>query len=57
LYDINLFRFKLFCKIMKKLFVLAVSLFLFGIILSSCKTHEKCPAYSHVEKAKTERPS
>ena len=51
---------------MKKLFVITVIVFLFGVIFSSCKSHErcpayskhaKCPAYSNVEKAKSENPS
>jgi hypothetical protein len=45
------------CKIMKKLLVIAVAIFLLGIFVSSCKTHERCPAYSKVEKVKSERPS
>ena len=42
---------------MKKLFVIAFAVFLLGIILSSCKTHEKCPAYGKIEKTKSDRPS
>jgi len=42
---------------MKKLLVIVVAVFLLGILISSCKTHERCPAYSKAIKAKSERPS
>jgi len=42
---------------MKKLFVITFTVILLGIFLSSCKTHERCPAYGKIEKAKSERPS
>lgn len=39
---------------MKKLITLLTVVFLFAIALSSCKTHEKCPAYGSLE-MKTEQ--
>lgn len=30
---------------MKKVIVIASVLFLAGVVFSSCKSHEKCPAY------------
>ncbi|MFH0867026.1 MAG: hypothetical protein V1904_12590 [Bacteroidota bacterium] len=40
---------------MKKLLLITAALILIGLALSSCKTHERCPAYPM--KAKTERPA
>ena len=33
-------------KTMKKLALLSALLLAFGVTVSSCKSHEKCPAYS-----------
>lgn len=41
---------------MKKLLAFIATIALFAIILSSCKSHELCPAYGKVDvKAKTEK--
>jgi hypothetical protein len=41
-------------KIMKKFLAIIATVALFAIILSSCKSHELCPAYGKVDaKAKT----
>ena len=42
---------------MKKLIAIAFAVILLGIFFSSCKTHERCPAYGKIEKAKSEMPS
>jgi hypothetical protein len=42
---------------MKKLFVIAVALIFMGGLLSSCKHHEKCAAYSKIEKQAPEKAS
>jgi len=34
---------------MKKLIIASAALFLLAVGMSSCKTHEKCPAYSAVD--------
>lgn len=36
---------------MKKLVSLSIVLLVVAISFSSCKSHEKCPAYSKVEKS------
>lgn len=40
---------------MRKLGLIAVCLVTLAILISSCRTRELCPAYSKVEKAKTEK--
>jgi hypothetical protein len=40
---------------MKKLGLIAVFLFALAVMISSCRTRELCPAYSKVEKAKTDK--
>jgi hypothetical protein len=41
---------------MKKLFVIVIAVFLLGVLFSSCKTHEKCPAYGKANNVKSEKP-
>ena len=42
---------------MKKVLAIIATVALFAIILSSCKSHELCPAYGKVDsKSKTEKP-
>jgi hypothetical protein len=43
-------------QIMKKFLAIIATVALFAIILSSCKSHELCPAYGKVNaKAKTQQ--
>jgi len=36
-------------KVMKKIIILSSVLVLAGLAMSSCKSHERCPAYGQVE--------
>ncbi|MDO8998694.1 MAG: hypothetical protein Q7W45_02935 [Bacteroidota bacterium] len=40
---------------MKKVISLSIVTIIVAISLSSCKSHEKCPAYSKVEKKSTNK--
>jgi hypothetical protein len=42
---------------MKKVLLIAATLLLLGTVLSSCKTHERCPAYSKTTSQTTEKPA
>jgi len=41
---------------MKKTFLFLVAIAFIGFVLSSCRVHERCPAYGKVEKEKVEKP-
>lgn len=40
---------------MKKTLILVVTIVMLGIVLSSCKTREKCPAYGESHKFQVEQ--
>jgi hypothetical protein len=40
---------------MKKILVLLIAVFTFGIIIVSCKSAEKCPAYGEAKKFQIEQ--
>jgi hypothetical protein len=40
---------------MKKIAVLIITIVILGIIVSSCKTREKCPAYGETQKFQIEQ--
>ncbi len=42
---------------MKKLAIFAAAVFVLSLTLSSCKSHERCPAYGKVQTQSQEVPS
>ncbi|MFH1320883.1 MAG: hypothetical protein ABII90_09560 [Bacteroidota bacterium] len=40
---------------MKKFVLLLTAIVLIGLILSACRTHERCPAYGKIDKKKVEK--
>ena len=40
---------------MKKVFLFGISLFVLSNMISSCKTHDHCAAYTKINKIKTEK--
>jgi len=41
---------------MKKPFLLIITLVLIGFVLSTCRVHERCPAYGKADVKKVEKP-